>query len=52
MKIPTIDAPCPFNFTSGVNISHENQNYSKPDPKNLKTYPNIFKKIEDKLHRF
>ena len=29
---------------SGVNISHENQNYSKADPENFKTFPN--KKIQ------
>ena len=25
---------------SGENISHENQNYSKADPENFKTFPN------------
>ena len=29
---------------SGVNISHENQNYSKADPENFKTFPN--KKVQ------
>ena len=29
---------------AGVNISHENQNFSEEDPKNFKTFPN--KKIQ------
>ena len=27
-------------FSAGVNISHENQNFSEADPKNFKTFPN------------
>ena len=45
--------------TTGVNISHENRNYSDRDPKNFKTFPKFLKKfrsqitvISRRFHRF
>ena len=32
-------------YQAGVNISHENRNYSVPDPKNFKTFPKFKKKF-------
>ena len=34
---------------TGVNISHDNQNYSVPDPKNFKTFPKFKKKFRRQI---
>ena len=48
-----------FVKNTGVNISHENRNYSDRDPKNFKTFPKFLKKFRSQItvisrryHRF
>ena len=44
MKLKTLLRPSFDIKSAGVNIFHENRNYSVPDPKIFKTFPNLKKK--------